>query len=94
MLNRQVEQFLARDTSLDKQSVHAFADQGLEWSFQRLSRPSHDRLDLHADALRGLANLRHIRLGEGISLVSKHADASGGGNKLADQLHTFAAVPR
>ena len=30
MLHREVEQFFAGDTSLDEQSVHAFANQGLE----------------------------------------------------------------
>jgi hypothetical protein len=41
-------------------------------------------------ALRGLADLRHVRLGEGITLVGEHADTARGGNEFADQLHTLA----
>src|SRR5262245_62501211 len=85
MLDCQVERLLARDTSLDKQSVHALAGEVPECSFRRLSRPGHDRLNLDAGPLRRFANLIHVWLGEGIGLVSKYADAAGGRNNLADQ---------
>ena len=94
MFDRQVEHFLARDAPLDEEPVHPFAGQGLEGGFQRLSRPRHDGLHLHAGAARGLADLRHVRLGEGISLVRDHADTARGGNKLADQFHTLAGYLR
>src|SRR5665213_1872205 len=94
MFDRQVEHFLARDASLDEESVHAFASQGLEYRFQRLSRPGYDGLHLYSDAARGLADLRHVRLGKGVTLVGEHADSARAGDELADQLHTLAGQLR
>jgi hypothetical protein len=37
-----------------------------------------------------LADLRHIRLGEGITFVGEHTDTARSGNELADQLNTLA----
>src|SRR6187551_2620146 len=90
MSDCKLKHVFARNASLDEESVHAFADQGLVYAFQRLAWPGDDGFQLHANARRSLLELRHVRLGEGIGLVEEHADTARSRNKLAHQFQTFA----
>jgi hypothetical protein len=78
------------DASLDDEPAHMIVGQPLECILQRQFRPDHDRLHLHASAARGLTDLFHVRLGEGISIVGEHADTVGVGDELAKQLYTLS----
>ena len=69
--------------------------QRLKCGLQRLPRPRHDGLHLHASAARGLPDLRRVGFGEGIELVDDHADTApeGTSSRISSTLLPATSAP-